>query len=275
MKTLKNEIVIEGMGLHSGVVSRVALMPYEKAGIYFVSKNGEFPAFSAVVAEYDRLTGFKLPDGSIVRTAEHLLGAVVGMGLDAVAIRLEGEEVPIMDGSAHPFACAINETGLVDTNGEKTDFYLSSPIVIHEEKGDRTIFAAPSPSLKITYVIDYPGTPVGTQMASYEITPDRFLNTISKARTFCLVSELEYLKHAGLIKGGSLQNALVFDESGLLNQEGMRFPLECVTHKVVDLLGDLALVGNIPIAHYGAVRAGHGIHAKMADRLKRIIASKK
>jgi len=120
-------------------------------------------------------------------------------------------------------------------------------------------------------VIDYPGTPVGTQRASYVITPEVFLEKISKARTFGLTSELEYLKKNGLAKGGSLGNALMFDEKGLLNEGGLRFPEECAAHKINDLLGDLSLLGSIPVAHYIGICAGHDLHGRLVDRIKRAL----
>lgn len=148
---------------------------------------------------------------------------------------------------------------------------LAVPIVIDDPYKERSMMAIPSERLMVTYVIDYPGTPIGTQRASYTVTPDVFLQRISKARTFGLTSELDYLKKNGLAKGGSLENALMFDEKGLLNEGGLRFPLECVTHKINDLLGDLALLGTIPTAHYIGICAGHDLHGRLVDRIKRVL----
>lgn len=269
-RTIKSEITFEGIGLHSGSRTEILLYPSEKEGIYFKTSNGLFPLTSAVVVEDKRLTGFSLPDGTIIRTAEHILGTLVAMHIDGIIVNVKGGEVPILDGSAYPFASAVSEA-VVETAGEtKPERFVIAPVFIEETEPGRIIAAVPSDRLKVTYVIDYANTPVGTQRVIYDITPDIFLNTISKARTFGLMSELDYLNKAGLAKGGSLDNALIFDENGLINQGGLRFSLECVTHKVIDLLGDLAFLGKVPIAHYVAICAGHNTHGRLVNRLKRI-----
>lgn len=271
-RTIKHEICVEGIGLHSGDKSKLTLIPYENCGINFKTKNGVYSISSAVVEEDSRLTGFRLPDGTVVRTAEHLLASLVGMRVDSVLICLEGEEVPILDGSAYQFALAISSAGYCDLPQDCIRKSLDAPVCIEDENGGRFVAAAPSAKTRITYVIDYSGTPIGVQKVSYDINEDIFLNTISRARTFGLTYELEYLKKANLARGGSLENALVFDGSALLNDGGLRFPLECVTHKVVDLLGDLALMGYLPIASYTAICAGHGVHGKLVEKLKRVIS---
>ena len=271
MKTLKNEIKISGVGLHSGAYATVRLMPSERAGIWFANNKGELSNVAEAVVEEDlRLTGFSLPNGVAVWTAEHMLAAIAGMELEAVAIALDGLEVPIMDGSAFPFAEAINETGFIEVPGEALRRSLSAPIALEENGGKRFLAAVPSEKLCVSYVIDYSGTPVGTQNVTYDVTRETFYNIISKARTFGLTSELDYLRRHGLVKGGSLDNALVFDGEGLVGGASLRFPLECVTHKVIDLLGDLTLAGSIPTAHYVAIAAGHSIHDKLARRIRTV-----
>lgn len=269
--TLCEKTEFSGIGLHSGEVSKVTVSPSPKGGVYFSTPNGLYPLTSAQVQEKDRLTGFRLPDGTVVRTAEHLLAALAGLDIDSAVISLEGEEVPILDGSPYPFAAAFFKAGIAEFGEPAKRRAIHTPIVIDDIGGDRSIMAFPSERLIITYVIDYPGTPVGTQRASYAITPEDFLERISKARTFGLTSELEYLKKKGLARGGSLDNALMFDEKGLLNEGGLRFPLECVTHKINDLLGDLSLLGTIPTAHYTGICAGHDLHGRLVDRIRRVL----
>ena len=269
--TLSQGVEFTGIGLHSGEISTVSVHPSRKEGIYFSTGSGLFPITSAQVQEDSRLTGFSLPDGTIVRTAEHLLAALTGLEIDSAVISLTGEEIPILDGSPHQFAMAFLKAGITEYGEKPRKKALSVPIVIDDPYKDRAIMALPSERLKVTYVIDYPGTPIGTQRASYTVTPDVFLQRISKARTFGLTSELDYLKKKGLAKGGSLENALMFDEKGLLNEGGLRFPLECVTHKINDLLGDLALLGTIPTAHYIGICAGHDLHGRLVDRIKRVL----
>lgn len=274
MLTLKDEIKISGIGLHSGEQSVLYLRPCGRAGIYFRGKNGLASTADAVVEEDSRLTGFSLPNGVTVRTAEHLLAAVAGMGLDAVEIELEGAEVPIMDGSAFCFAEAIKECGVTEVDGDAWRLTVSSPVAVREKDGERLAVALPSEKLSVTYVIDYPGTPIGTQSVKYDITPEMFYNIISKARTFGLTYELGFLKENGLAKGGSLENALLFDDKGPVGGQKLRFPLECVTHKVTDLLGDLTLAGSVPVGHYIAVAAGHSTHGKLVRRLKALYGHK-
>ncbi|MGD9666909.1 MAG: UDP-3-O-acyl-N-acetylglucosamine deacetylase [Synergistaceae bacterium] len=269
--TISELIKFSGIGLHSGEITEVTVEPSQKEGIYFSTENGLFPLASAHVEEKSRLTGSRLPDGTVVRTAEHLLAALVGMEIDSAVISLAGEEVPILDGSSHPFAVALCNAGIVEFGEVSKKRSISTPIVIDDIGGDRSIMALPSERLKVTYVIDYPGTPIGTQRASYTVAPDVFLQRISKARTFGLTSELDYLKKNALAKGGSLDNALMFDEKCLLNEGGLRFPLECVTHKINDLLGDLALLGSVPTAHYIGICAGHDLHGRLVDRIKRVL----
>ncbi len=268
MLTLRNEIKMSGIGLHSGERSVLHLRPCGRAGIFFRGKNGLSPTADAVVEEDSRLTGFSLPNGVTVRTGEHLLAAVAGMGLEAVEIELDGPEVPIMDGSAYCFAEAIKECGFEETAGDAVRTAVSCPIAVSEKNGERLAVALPAENLSVTYVIDYPGTPIGTQSVKYDITPDVFYNIISKARTFGLTYELGFLKENGLAKGGSLENALIFDDRGPVGGQKLRFPLECVTHKVIDLLGDLTLAGPVPVGHYIAVAAGHSTHGKLVRRLK-------
>ena len=268
--TLAKPLSFEGVGLHSGAACCVTLLPCDNGGICFKTANDIYSITQAVVEEDQRLTGFVFPDGTKIRTAEHLLAAISGMEIDNVLIESQGGEIPILDGSAKLFASAINEAGLVGEKDTMTKF-LSVPMFVDE--GKRLIFAMPCDALRVTYVIDYSGTPIGTQKVTYEINKENFLSTISQARTFCLTAELDYLKANGLARGGSLDCAMVFAQDKMLNAEGLRMPLECVTHKVLDLLGDLTLLGKIPVAHYTAVCAGHAVHDKLVAKIRRIAVS--
>lgn len=271
MKTLSKALEISGIGLHSGEMCRVRISPYDRPGIFFKNAGGISDAAEAVVEEDRRLTGFSLPNGMKIRTGEHMLAAIAGMGLEAAVIESDAEEVPILDGSAHEWAKAIKETGLCETAGKAKQLAVSSTVTVEENDGKRILFAMPSTELRVTYIIDYFGTPVGVQRADYKITPDNFYDIISRARTFGLTSELEFLKKEGLAKGGSLENALVFDDAGLLGGVELRFQHECVVHKITDLLGDLTLCGTVPVAHYVAICAGHSIHAKMTKKLRALL----
>lgn len=267
-RTLARALEFNGVGLHSGAECRVVLSPSENGGVCFKTSNGIYKISDAVIEEDQRLTGFVLPDGTKIRTAEHLLASISAMGIDSVLIESFGGEIPILDGSASVFSKAIFDAGFC---GEKSHDYLSVSAPLYVNEGHKTVFAMPSEALRITYVVDYPNTPIGTQQVTYDITEKSFLENISKARTFCLTTELDYLKTNGLAKGGSLDNAMVFAPDKMLNEGGLRFTLECVTHKVIDLLGDLTLLGQIPVAHYVAICAGHSLHDKLVEKLRRTV----
>ena len=267
-RTIAEQLEFKGTGLHSGAECRVILSPSSEKGIRFKTENGIYGISEAVVEEDQRLTGFVFPDGTKIRTAEHLLAAVSGMGIDDLLIESFGGEIPILDGSASVFAEAISETGCT---GEKDRRVSAVSVPFCVDEGKRCVFAMPSDVLRITYIIDYSGTPIGVQKISYEINEKTFEETISRARTFCLTAELDYLKANGLAQGGSLDCAMVFAQDRMLNESGLRFPNECATHKVLDLMGDLTLLGVIPTAHYVAVCAGHAVHDKLVAKLKRAL----
>lgn len=267
-RTITSEIEFSGVGLHSGADCRVIMKPADDGGIRFKTAGSVYSITEAVVEEDQRLTGFVFPDGTKIRTAEHILAAISGMGIDNILIESTGGEIPILDGSASVFANTFAKTGLV---GEKDNRAPALSVPMFVDDGQRTVFAMPSKTLKITYIIDYSGTPIGIQKASYDITEETFLNVISNARTFCLTAELDFLKKNGLARGGSLENAMVFAQDKMLNAGGLRFPLECVTHKILDLLGDLTLLGRIPTAHYVGICAGHAMHDKLVEKLRRSV----
>ena len=269
MKTLRDKIVIKGIGLHSGKSSTLTISPYNKSGIFFSNKNGISRINEAEIREDSRLTGFSLPNGMIVRTGEHLLGALAGMEVDSALLELTDNEVPILDGSALPFVEAIASVGLVEIDGTPMRSTITQPYFVEENDGKRIIAAFPCDKLRVSYIIDYSGTPIGVQKVKYDINADVFYNVICRARTFALTRELEYLKENNLAKGGSLENAMLFDGNGLVGGVKPRLENECVTHKVIDLLGDLTLIGSIPVAHYVAIAAGHSIHGKLVSLIKR------
>lgn len=270
MKTLAKELTFTGIGLHSGKDASVTLCPYGKQGIYFENENGISSITEAELAEDSRLTAFRLPNGVVVRTGEHMLGAIVGIGLDSVLIKNKFEEIPILDGSAANFVEEIKDN-IIDDGIAVKKLFISSAVSAMEQNGKRFVIALPSETLRITYTIDYSDTPIGTQTVTYDVTQENFINVICKSRTFGLTREFEFLKKHGLARGGSLENAMVFDEIGLMGGQEFRFPLECVTHKVIDLLGDLALLGKVPVGHYIAHCAGHSTHGLLKGKLLKIL----
>ena len=264
--TLLGEIIFEGKGIHSGRASSVKISPHgKKQGITFAFGAKRYFITEAHACGSMRSTSLLFPGGERVRTVEHLLSAVVGVGLDDILITPDGDELPIMDGSPLSFAERIISRGLRDFDSEYVTCSLDVPICVDSEKS--SIFALPSNEIRITYVIDYPDSQIGTEMIDIAVTRDNFMSQIAPARTFCLAQEVEKLQASGFGLGGNEDNVLIIGDDG--PQGGYRVSRECAAHKAADLLGDMALVGCVPLAHYICVRGGHALHMKLADRIKR------
>ena len=244
----------------------MSLMPSDAAGILFKFGTNVYRIRDAEVSATSRCTELTFPGGECLRTAEHLLAAVVGMGVDDLLIEVIGTELPIMDGSALPFAEKIAELGYVENDGisEIKDLFTSRTV----ERGRSVIAAVPSEHLKVTYVIDYPCAAIGTQSIDITVTPESFLERLAPARTFATLAETEFLKENGFGLGGSLDNTLVIDDTKPVNSGGYRLERECTAHKIVDLLGDIALVGHSVNAHYICYCGGHSLHTALAIRLR-------
>ena len=264
--TLREEIFFEGRGIHSGCASTVKISPGgEGQGIVFSFGAKRYGITEANADGSRRSTSLIFPGGERVKTVEHVLSAIAGVGLDDVLITPEGEEMPIMDGSPLPFAEAINSSGLREFDSEYAVRSIDAPICV--DLGESSIAAFPSDELRITYVIDYPGSPIGTEMKSIAVTPESYISEIAPARTFCLAGEAMKLRDEGFGLGGGENNVLIIGDDG--PRGGYRVNRECAAHKAADLLGDIALVGFVPGAHYICVRGGHALHAKLAGRIKR------
>jgi len=269
--TLCDEIVFEGKGIHSGRASSLRLSPYEEGqGIVFAFGANRYGIAEARADGSKRNTSLIFPEGERVATVEHLLSAIAGLGLDDALITVCGEEVPIMDGSPLPFAEAIIARGTRNFESEYIARYLDAPLCV--DWRESSITALPSDEMRVTYVIDYPDSPIGTEMKSITVTPENYFSEIAPARTFCLAREVKELWEAGLGLGGGEDNVLVIGDG---NPSGRyRVSRECAAHKAADLLGDLTLAGFVPQAHYVCVRGGHSLHIKLADRIKRIAPKK-
>lgn len=203
-------------------------------------------------------------DTAEVATVEHLLSALHGLGIDNAVVEVDGAEIPILDGSALPFVEAVHSVGRRRQGVRRRYLGLQKPISIRS--GERSILALPSNELRITYAIDFPHSAIGYQVWSARLDRKSFVSAIAPARTFCLLRDVEAMQNAGLALGGSLDNAIVVGEDGVLN-ESLRFPDEFVRHKVLDLIGDLALLG-VPLrAHVIAFKGGHGTHAELVGAL--------
>jgi UDP-3-O-[3-hydroxymyristoyl] N-acetylglucosamine deacetylase/3-hydroxyacyl-[acyl-carrier-protein] dehydratase len=272
-KTIGSEFVLKGIGLHTGNEVSLRFKPAPPgAGITFAAqtKNGvvEIPADIRSVPSNTvspRNTTLTQKDVSI-HTVEHLLAACYGLQIDNLIIEITGNEPPVPStGSYEAYVRAFKEIGLVNQGAPAAYLQIDRPITYRTE--DVELFAVPADTFRISFTIQYPNRHIGTQYATFDITPDVFEKEISPARTFVLSSDVDRLRSMGLIKGGSLENAIVFTDEGMVNNEPLRFPDECVRHKVLDLIGDLSLLGQPIQGHVHAVKAGHSSNLQFVRKL--------
>ncbi|GAC1355579.1 MAG: UDP-3-O-acyl-N-acetylglucosamine deacetylase [Vulcanimicrobiaceae bacterium] len=263
--TLRESICFEGVGIHTGAASRVEVSPAPAGtGLVFVLAGGaRVPALAEYVVETARATVMG-KDGATVSTVEHLLAALFGMGVDNALIAVEGPEVPVIDGSAKAFADRIAKVGTVAQNVVRVTFAPSAPQFFRD--GDRTIILLPSAQFRVRFIADF-APPIGTQLFDGEITPEFFHEEIASARTFGYLHEVEALIKRGLAKGGTLENAIVFAPDGPM--QPLRWPNEVVRHKVLDLVGDFALLGAYPQCEIVAIKSGHRLHCLATSELRK------
>ncbi|MEB3265855.1 MAG: UDP-3-O-acyl-N-acetylglucosamine deacetylase [Cyanobacteriota bacterium] len=262
--TLRAPVQRRGVGLHSGADCRVRLEPFDQPGLHvawFDASGNDRPLRLSPhdVSDTRLCTALQL-DQRRLATVEHLLAALAGTGITHGLLRVEGEEIPVLDGSALPWVEAIAEAGLQPLNQP-----APAPVVhatISRQAGASFAVALPAETLLVGAAIEFPQEAIGRQVFSLALTPDRFVAEIAPARTFGFREQVEQLRAAGLIRGGDLDNALVCDGDRWLNPP-LRYPDEPVRHKLLDLLGDLALVG-LPQAHVFAYRGSHGVHTALA-----------
>jgi len=257
-----------GVGLHTGLSTGVRLLPAGPGqGRYFVRTDlVTAPIIPARVESVSQtLLSTELQQGEAqVRTVEHLLAALAGLGVDNARIELNGPEVPLLDGSAQPWVEAISQVGLVAQPAERLRWRVSQPLWVQQE--DAFVAALPASETLLSYGVDYDLPAIGRQW--YSCRPAEFATEIAPARTFGFAHEIEQLRNRGLIKGGSLRNALVCSPQGWLNPP-LRFADEPVRHKLLDLIGDLSLLGTLPRAHILAYKASHTLHTQLAQQLAR------
>ncbi len=273
--TIKESFELSGMGLHSGVTTTVRVVPTQaEVGRYFVRVDlPDRPTIPARVEAVSQTTlSTELAGGQAkVRTVEHLLAALFGHGVDNARIEIDGAEVPLLDGSAKMWSEAIANVGLSSlpvSPSPPLPVLLTEAIWIRQE--DTFVAALPSSETRFTYGIDFPYQAIGNQWHSWNPQTENFAEAIAPARTFGFAEAIEQLKQAGLIKGGSLENALVCSDRGWLNPP-LRFTNEPARHKLLDLIGDLSLLGNLPQAHFLAYKASHKLHVQLAQKLANLV----
>jgi UDP-3-O-[3-hydroxymyristoyl] N-acetylglucosamine deacetylase len=268
MSTVSRICEFQGIGLHSGVTTHVKIAPADPGmGRYFV--RVDLPAAPQIAAHIANVSQTTLStelsaNGASVRTVEHLLAALTAVGIEDARIEIDGVEVPLLDGSAQMWVNEVRSTITPIAANLAASGAISTPVWIQQD--DAFVAALPSSVLRFTYGIDFDVAPIGNQWHSWQPDRDDFITEIAPARTFGLAHQIDQLRSAGLIKGGSLENALVCDRHRWLNPP-LRFPNEPCRHKLLDLIGDLSLLGKFPQAHFLAYKASHQLHIQLAQRL--------
>jgi UDP-3-O-[3-hydroxymyristoyl] N-acetylglucosamine deacetylase len=265
-RTLRHPVGCTGIGLHSGKPVQLKLKPAPpEHGIRFrrTDVGVEMPATLAHLGRCDHATSL-CRDGVSVETVEHVLAALQVLGVDDVLVEVDGPEVPILDGSAAPFVFLIHEAGLRPLAVARRYLKVLEPVEVVQ--GAKSVRLSPSDHLRVSYAIGFEHPLLRHQEASFRVSAHTFMDAIAPARTFGFLREVETLRRNGLALGGSLENAVVIGESGVLNNK-LRFADEFVRHKILDAIGDLALLGAPLVAKVTAVKAGHTLHTALAKKL--------
>src|SRR3954454_7036332 len=274
--TLRSQATVTGIGVHSGLPVSLILGPAPiDAGFVFVrtgldgcDREVQASAQSVIATEFATVLGDR--EGPLVSTAEHVLAALRGMGIDNATIEIDGPEVPIMDGSAAPFVAAIDQAGILTQSAPRRFIHVLRRVQV--SLGDAFGELRPHASgFRAEVEIDFANPVIGQQHFTLDLTPENFRRDICRARTFGCVNDVARLWSAGFALGASLENSVVYDDERLLNSEGLRYADECARHKVLDVVGDLALAGLPLLGAYRSVRGGHKLNhavltALMTDR---------
>ena len=267
-RTLKTLIKASGVGLHTGQKVRISLRPAPPdTGIVFrridLPSPVDIPARAELVGEA-RLASTLIKDGAKVHTVEHLMSALSGLGIDNAFIDLDSPELPILDGSASPFALLLQQAGLEEQGAPKRFLRVRKTIEVKE--GDKWARLEPYEGFRLSFSIDFrhPAIERTTQSVSVDFAETSYLKEIARARTFGFMHEVEDLKGSGLALGGGLDNAVVLDDQGVLNADGLRFADEFIRHKLLDAIGDLYLIGRPLLGAFTAHKSGHALNNKLA-----------
>ena len=268
--TLAASVETKGVGLHTAVPVQVRLMPAPPDTGYVFRRTDlggfEIPANVESVAHCSYATTL-MRTGVMLSTVEHLLSALRGCGIDNAYVEVDNLEVPIMDGSAEAFAEMIENAGVTEQPLARRALMVRQTVSV--EAGNRRIKIEPADAYEIDCTIDFPHPLIGVQRRSLTLDNGSFARDIASARTFGFIDEVEALRRANLIRGGSLENAIVLTKHGMLNETGLRFPDEFVRHKILDIIGDLALLGMALLGRVKAERSGHLLHAALMSSLLR------
>ena len=270
-RTIASEVSFSGMGLHTGSLTTMTFKPaLPDSGVTFY--RVDLPQRPAIQADIDHVVDVSRGttiglNGAKVHTVEHVLAAIFGLDIDNIAIELDGPEIPNGDGSAHPFMQTLKQAGLVEQDAERLFIRVTEPVYYRHD--DVTLNVLPADELRMTMTIAYDHVAIGTQYASFNITPETFEKELAPARTFCFLREVKMLQEQGLIRGGSLESAVVIGDESILN-DSLRFPDEFVRHKMLDLLGDMSLLGRRIKGHVIGVKSGHAKNVMFSKQIKKV-----
>ncbi len=266
-RTVARPVACSGIGVHSGKTVTVTIKPAPvNHGIQFARTDlmdspGIAARFNMVVdTSLATVIGY---NGFIISTIEHLMACFAGQGIDNALVELDSYEMPIMDGSGGPFAEIIRSAGVEDQSGARCFFVVKEPIEV--KRDGKFVGIYPDPTYKITYTIDYDHPLIGRQTCTVDVNDGTFNTQIAPARTFGFLEEYELMKHYGLAQGGSLDNVLVVDEDDVVNPDGLRYPDEFVRHKILDCIGDFALLGMPILGHVVAEKSGHAFNHEFLE----------
>ncbi len=270
-RTLKNKIKSTGVGLHTGVRVELMLRPAPAdSGIVFhrtdLPKPVTIDADARNVGD-TRLSSSLEKDGARISTVEHLMSALAGLGIDNLHVDVAGPEIPIMDGSAGPFVFLLQSAGIVEQSAPKR--YLRIKSAVEARQDDKWARFEPHHGFMLDFTIDFPHPVFGSENrhVAIDFAEHSYIKEVSRARTFGFMQDVEALRAAGLILGGNLQNAIVLDETRILNSDGLRYDNEFAKHKVLDAIGDLYLLGHPLIGKYTAYKSGHGLNNALSRAL--------
>jgi len=270
-RTLKKATRTTGVGLHTGARVDLTLRPAaDDTGIVFHRVDlPDAPALPALATNVGdtRLASTLRIGSTSVATVEHLMSALAGLGIDNLHVDVAGPELPIMDGSAGPFVYLLQAAGLVEQKSSKR--YLRVSEVVEVRDGDKWARFTPFDGYRLDFTIDFPHPVFGSENRNVvvDFANDSYAKEVARARTFAFMQDVDAMRAAGLGLGGSLQNAIVLDEFGVLNAEGLRYDNEFVRHKVLDAIGDLYLLGHPLIGQYTAYKSGHGLNNMLCREL--------
>ncbi|BBM57298.1 UDP-3-O-[3-hydroxymyristoyl] N-acetylglucosaminedeacetylase [Leptotrichia trevisanii] len=274
-KTIKNTVEISGIGLHKGEEIKLTLKPSgnnDKQGINF--KRIDVSGKSNIIKvdyrnlfDLERGTNIRNEDDVKVHTIEHFLSSLSITGITDILVEISGNELPILDGSSAGFVEKLLEAGIVELDEEIEPVMITEPVIFSDEKVGKYVMALPYDGFKISYTIDFNHSFLKSQYYELEVNLENYMENIAKCRTFAFDYEIDFLKKNNLALGGSLENAVVVGADGPLNPEGLRYPDEFVRHKILDIIGDLYVLGTPIKAHVIAIKAGHYVNSRLTEMI--------